>query len=102
MAYVDAQFMASDALKTDQSVLPIAPERQKDYPFGYALVAEAESSWLITALNAGKADMVAATTVLETTSDGSLQVKLNRDGKQVIVQLQPESTDPTTFTISRA
>jgi hypothetical protein len=102
MAYVDAQFMASDALKTDQSVLPIAPERQKDYPFGYALVAEAESSWLITALNAGKVDMVAATTVLEMGSDGSLQVKLNRDGKQVIVQLQPESTDPTTFTISRA
>jgi hypothetical protein len=53
-------------------------------------------------LNAGKAELTAATSTIESSSDGGIAIKLSRNGKQVIIQLQPDAIHTSNFTVSRA
>jgi hypothetical protein len=102
MAYVDATFKASAPVTHGVSVLPIAPERQADYPFAHANLPAAEQNWLVSAISAGTKDATAAVSDIAVDEAGQVIVAIRRNGAQLTLTLTPTAQDPTTFTVSRS
>ncbi len=102
MAYVDASFKGSAAVSNGVNVLPIAPERQADYPFAHANMPSAEQNWLVSTICAGTKDAPAAVSDIAVNDTGEVIVTIRRNGTQLSLSLTPTAQDPSSFTITRS
>ncbi len=103
-AHVSGRFFGSQPVSANTALLPIAPERQADYPFAHADLPAAEQNWLVTVLSAGAPGTPAAAGRVQQVDDNfgtAVVVTLERDEKSVMVIMRPEGDDPTFFTVQR-
>lgn len=104
-AHISGRFFGNQAVMVNTAQLPIAPERQADYPFAHADLPAAEMNWLVTVLNAGSDNTKSAAGRVQQVDDNfgtAIVVTLERDEKSIMVIMRPEGDDPTFFTVQRS